>query len=147
MPIGASMTVRIIIRQINGKASAKEKIDCDAIDIKKRTIKSIPKIGTSIARASLRKRPTRNAKPVYLRMKEIALTSAKIVVDETRAPVLDPGRGRTKTGYFWAISRDDRPWGGLTHLPWFSAWPRGRARDAIAGGLLRHRSLRRIHGL
>jgi len=27
--------------------------------------------------------------------------------------VLDPGRGRTKIGYFWAISRDDRPWGGL----------------------------------
>jgi transposase len=26
--------------------------------------------------------------------------------------VLDPGRGRTKTGYFWAISRDDRPWAG-----------------------------------
>jgi transposase len=51
-------------------------------------------------------------KPVYLRMKEILLGSAKIVVDETRAPVLDPGRGRTKTGYFWAISRDDRSWGG-----------------------------------
>jgi hypothetical protein len=27
-------------------------------------------------------------------------------------PVLDPGRGRTKKGYFWAIARDDRPWGG-----------------------------------
>jgi transposase IS66 family protein len=26
--------------------------------------------------------------------------------------VLDPGRGRTKKGYFWAIARDDRPWGG-----------------------------------
>jgi hypothetical protein len=39
-------------------------------------------------------------------------TYAKIAVDETRAPVLDPGRGRTKTGYFWAISRDDRPWAG-----------------------------------
>jgi hypothetical protein len=26
--------------------------------------------------------------------------------------VLDPGRGRTKTGYLWAIARDDRPWGG-----------------------------------
>jgi transposase len=26
--------------------------------------------------------------------------------------VLDPGRGKTKTGYFWAIARDDRPWGG-----------------------------------
>src|SRR5258708_21690444 len=52
-------------------------------------------------------------KPVYLRMKEIVLASAKIVVDETRAPVLDPGRGRTKTGYFWGIWREDRPWGGL----------------------------------
>jgi transposase len=51
-------------------------------------------------------------KPVYQRLKEILLGSAKIAVDETRAPVLDPGRGRTKTGYFWAISRDDRPWGG-----------------------------------
>jgi transposase len=38
-------------------------------------------------------------KPVYLRMKEILFGSAKIAVDETRAPVLDPGRGRTKTGY------------------------------------------------
>jgi hypothetical protein len=28
------------------------------------------------------------------------------------APVLDPGRGQTKKGYFWAIARDDRPWGG-----------------------------------
>ena len=26
--------------------------------------------------------------------------------------MLDPGRGRTKKGYFWAIARDDRPWGG-----------------------------------
>jgi transposase len=45
-------------------------------------------------------------------MKELLLGSAKIAVDETEAPVLDPGRGRTKTGYFWAISRDHRPWGG-----------------------------------
>ena len=35
-------------------------------------------------------------KPVYLRMKEILLGSAKIAVDETRAPVLHPGRGRTQ---------------------------------------------------
>jgi hypothetical protein len=26
--------------------------------------------------------------------------------------VLDPGRGRTKTGYLWALARDDRGWGG-----------------------------------
>jgi transposase len=34
------------------------------------------------------------------------------VIDETRAPVLDPGRRKTKTGYFWALARDDRPWSG-----------------------------------
>jgi hypothetical protein len=26
--------------------------------------------------------------------------------------VLDPGKRKTKTGYFWALARDDRPWGG-----------------------------------
>ena len=51
-------------------------------------------------------------KPIYLRLRELILTSAKIAVDETVAPVLDPGRGCTKKGYFWAIARDDRPWGG-----------------------------------
>src|SRR6202030_4708703 len=51
-------------------------------------------------------------KPVYLRLRELILASAKIAVDETVAPVLDPGRGRTKQGYFWAVARDDRPWGG-----------------------------------
>jgi transposase len=50
--------------------------------------------------------------PVYLRLRELILRSAKIAVDETVVPVLDPGRGRTKKGYFWAIARDDRPWSG-----------------------------------
>ncbi len=50
--------------------------------------------------------------PLWLRLRELILTSGKIAVDETTAPVLDPGRGRTKKGYFWAIARDDRPWGG-----------------------------------
>ena len=26
--------------------------------------------------------------------------------------MLDPGSRKTKTGYFWALARDDRPWGG-----------------------------------
>ena len=38
--------------------------------------------------------------------------SQKLFMDETRAPVLDPKAGKTKTGYFWALARDDRPWGG-----------------------------------
>jgi transposase len=27
-------------------------------------------------------------------------------------PVLDPGRGKTKTGRLWTLVRDERPWGG-----------------------------------
>ena len=38
--------------------------------------------------------------------------SSRLYADETTAPVLDPGRGKTKTGYLWAILRDDRGWNG-----------------------------------
>jgi transposase len=50
--------------------------------------------------------------PLHARLVEILKGSPKLFADETRCPVLDPGRGRTKTGYLWAIARDDRPWGG-----------------------------------
>src|ERR1700744_5372560 len=50
--------------------------------------------------------------PLWLRLRELILTAGKIAVDEATAPVLDPGRGRTKKGFFWAVARDDRPWGG-----------------------------------
>jgi transposase len=51
-------------------------------------------------------------RPVYDRLLERLKGSAKLFADETTAPVLDPGRGRTKTGQLWAYARDDRPWGG-----------------------------------
>src|SRR6056297_3354450 len=51
-------------------------------------------------------------RPVVERLAEHLKTSTKLFMDETTAPVLDPGRGRTKTGYFWALARDDRGWGG-----------------------------------
>ena len=50
--------------------------------------------------------------PLYERLKECLLASSRLAVDETPVPVLDPGRGRTKTGYFWTMARDDRPFGG-----------------------------------
>jgi transposase len=55
--------------------------------------------------------------PLWQRMREILLGSPRLFVDETRAPVLDPGRGRTKTGYFWSIARDDSAWRGGTGPP------------------------------
>ncbi|SFD36190.1 IS66 family transposase [Tropicimonas isoalkanivorans] len=50
--------------------------------------------------------------PVVDRLAEHLKTSTKLFMDETTAPVLYPGRGRTKTGYLWALARDDRSWGG-----------------------------------
>ena len=51
-------------------------------------------------------------KPVVDRLTDHLRRSSKLFMDETTAPVLDPGRGKTKTGYLWALARDDRPWGG-----------------------------------
>ena len=51
--------------------------------------------------------------PVVEHMAKVLLKGSKrLYVDETTAPVLDPGRGKTRTGYFWAVLRDDRGWNG-----------------------------------
>ena len=52
-------------------------------------------------------------RPVHERLFERLKASGKLFADETTAPVLDPGRGRTKTGQLFAYARDDRPWGGI----------------------------------
>ncbi|MGD0188090.1 MAG: IS66 family transposase [Roseiarcus sp.] len=59
-----------------------------------------------VGRAAFHLRPVRERILADLR------SSTKLFADETTAPVLDPGRGRTKTGQLWAYARDDRPWGG-----------------------------------
>jgi transposase len=51
-------------------------------------------------------------RPIHERLFEKLKASDKLFADETTAPVLDPGRGRTKTGQLFAYARDDRPWGG-----------------------------------
>lgn len=45
-------------------------------------------------------------------MAEQVFASQKLFADDTTIPVLDPGRGRTRTGRLWVYARDDRPWGG-----------------------------------
>jgi len=51
-------------------------------------------------------------RPVYDCLLANLKQSSKLFMDETTAPVLDPGRKKVKTGYFWALARDDRPWMG-----------------------------------
>lgn len=50
--------------------------------------------------------------PLQARLFEVLKASPKLFADETRCPVLDPGRKRVKLGQLWAYARDDRPWGG-----------------------------------
>lgn len=50
--------------------------------------------------------------PVVDRLVENLKASTKLFMDETTAPVLDPGRKKTKTRYLWTLARDDRRWGG-----------------------------------
>src|SRR5438270_5334128 len=72
-------------------------------------------------------------KPVWRLMREELLRSTKLFVDETTAPVLDPGRGRTKKGYFWVLARDDRPWrGGAPPAVVYSYAPRRSGDHAAA---------------
>lgn len=51
-------------------------------------------------------------RPVFDALMADLKRSTKLFMDETRAPVLDPGKRKIKTGYFWALARDDRPWAG-----------------------------------
>jgi transposase len=40
------------------------------------------------------------------------MTADRVHADDTTVPVLDPGRGTTKTGRLWCYVRDDRPFAG-----------------------------------
>jgi transposase len=52
--------------------------------------------------------------------------SDHLFADDTPVPVLDPGRGRTKTGRLWVYAREQRGWGG-PEPPAAVTRPKGRA--------------------
>jgi transposase len=57
--------------------------------------------------------------------------------DDTTVPVLEPGRGRTRTGRLWAVVRDERPFGGTAPaaaLDRYSPDRRGEHAEALLGG-------------
>jgi transposase len=75
----------------------------------------LQRAGIEIDRACLAEWVGRAAfalRPVTERLLMHLKRSGKLFCDETTAPVLDPGSGKTKKGYLWAIARDDRPWQG-----------------------------------
>jgi transposase len=52
--------------------------------------------------------------PLWRLLHRHVMSSTRIFADDTLLPVLDPGRGRTKTGRLWGYAVDDRPWQGST---------------------------------
>ena len=54
-------------------------------------------------------------RPLYDLVLATVLSSGKVFADDTTLPVLDPGRGKTKTGRLWCYAVDDRPWRGPSH--------------------------------
>jgi transposase len=52
--------------------------------------------------------------PLWRLVRRHVMGSTRIFADDTPLPVLDPGRGRTKTGRLWGYAVDARPWGGGT---------------------------------
>jgi transposase len=59
--------------------------------------------------------------PLVAALGRYVLAAEKVHADDTPVAVLDPGRGRTKTGRLWVYVRDDRP-AGSTEPP--AAWYR-----------------------
>ena len=56
-----------------------------------------------------------------------------IYADDTTVPVLDPGRGKTKTGRLWVALRDESPWGsGVPPAVFYRYSPDRRAEQAEA---------------
>jgi transposase len=86
--------------------------------------------GVSIDRSTLSQwvgAGTELVSPLVQAVRRYVLGGGHVHADDTPLPVLDPGRGRTKTGYLWTYVRDERPWGSARDpAVWFEYSPNRR---------------------
>ena len=68
--------------------------------------------------------PAGGCRPLYDLVVGTVLSSPKVFADDTRLPVLDPGRGRTKTGCLWAMRSTTVPGVDRPIRPWPTSTPR-----------------------
>jgi transposase len=62
--------------------------------------------------------------PLNEALRKHVMSAAKLHADDTPVPVLEPGKGRTKTGRLWVYARDERPAGQKTApAVWFAYTP------------------------
>lgn len=53
-------------------------------------------------------------RPLVEAVETHVMAAERVHADDTTVPVLEPGRGNTRTGRLWCYVRDDRPFGGET---------------------------------
>ena len=75
------------------------------------------------------------AKGLYELQLKTMHSFGRLFCDETPMPVLDPGRGRTRTCQFWAHATDDRSWQGPAPPAVAYVFAGGRGKKEIAGQL------------
>lgn len=67
---------------------------------------------------------SRTLAPLVEAVRRHVLGASRIHGDDTPVPVLEPGRGKTKTGRLWTYVRDERPTGGTAAAAaWFAYSP------------------------
>ena len=84
--------------------------------------------------------------PLQARLAEHVFASHKLFADDTPIPVLDPGRGRTKTGRLWVYARDDRPWSGADPPAALYLYSPDRRAERPASHLARFKGVVQVDG-
>ena len=84
--------------------------------------------------------------PLYDLLVGTVLSSPKVFADDTTLPVLEPGRGRTKTGQLWCYAVDDRPWQGPGHPVAVYAYSEDRKAKRPAEHLAGFRGVLQVDG-
>ena len=84
--------------------------------------------------------------PLHELMLSTVLSSPKVFADDTTLPVLDPGRGRTKTGRLWCYAVDNRPWRGPGHPAAAYVYSEDRKAEHPATHLKGFRGLLQVDG-
>jgi transposase len=84
--------------------------------------------------------------PLHELILSTVLTSPKVFADDTTLQVLDPGRGRTKTGRLWCYAVDNRPWCGPGHPAAAYVYSEDRKAEHPATHLKGFRGLLQVDG-
>ena len=83
---------------------------------------------------------------LHERLARNVFASDHLFADDTPVPVLDPGRGRTKTGRLWVYAREQRVWGGPEPPAVVYLYAPYRKAQRPASHLERFKGVLHVHG-